>query len=404
MKILFLTHAQYITIALPKIIEQAEVLAAMGHKVTLVATSRANVLKIETFHKNGVRYILSPSVLPGNLRHGADVYDACRRAYFIARHFDFDIIHAVDSRPAVILPALYLKKIKKVPLILEWMDLFSNGGTISERSSKLYGVTLGKIEAFFEIGFRNRADGAVALTDYLKNQLIDRGFDRDKIHLHRMGCTVDPAYLMDKRTARRALNLSPDDIIIGYIGKIYRRDYELLIDSFTLLQKMEKDARLVIIGSRIAGTKARHPAINHTGYLDEEIFNLYCNAFDFFVLPLRKNPMNTARWPSKISDYFRFAKPVVTTEVSDFKKIFNEHEIGLLSGDTPEEFSSAMDEMIRNRERWETIGRNGYIYAEENLSWFHICENLIRFYERILNNENSFSRSEGTVPNHSRRN
>ena len=404
MKILFLTHAQYITIALPKIIEQVEVLAAMGHEVTLVATSRKNIWKMETFHKNGVRYIVSPSVLPGQWRHGADVYDACRRAYFIARHFDYDIIHAVDSRPAVILPALFLKRIKKVPLVLEWMDLFSNGGTISERSSKLYGATFGKIESFFETGFRNRADGAVALTDYLKDQLIDGGFDRDKIHLHRMGCTVDTTYLTDKRTARNDLDLSPDDVIIGYIGKIYRRDYELLINSFKLLKKMHKEVRLVIVGSRLAGTKVRHPDIVHTGYLNGEKFNLYCNAIDFFVLPLRKNPMNTARWPSKISDYFRFAKPVVTTEVSDFKKIFNEHEIGILSEDTPEAFSSAMDEMIRNRDRWETFGRNAYTYAKENLSWFHICENLIRFYERILDNEYPFSRSESTVSNDTERN
>jgi glycosyltransferase involved in cell wall biosynthesis len=401
MKILFLTHAQYITIALPKIIEQAEVLAGMGHEVTLVATSRKNIWKMETFYKNGVRYIISPSVLPGNWRHGADVYDAYRRAYFITRHFDYDIIHAVDSRPAVILPALFLKKVKKVPLILEWMDLFSNGGTIKERSSNLYGATIGKIESFFEMGFRNRADGAVALTSYLKNQLIDRGFDRGKIHLHRMGCTVDGTYLTEKQTARTKLNLSPGSIIIGYIGKIYKRDYALLVDSFLLLKELRSDARLVIIGSRLAGKKVQHPDIIHTGYLSEEIFNLYCNAFDFFVLPLRKNPMNTARWPSKISDYFRFAKPVVTTDVSDFKKIFSEHEIGIVSGDTPEEFSSAMDEMIRNRERWEAFGRNAYAYAKEHLSWFHICDNLIRFYERILDNEYSFSRSESTVSNDS---
>ena len=113
LKILILSHAQYITVALPKIIEFAEALTELGHEITLVATHRTNKIETERFTKNGVEYLLSPSVLPGNLRHGADFYDAFRRIRLL-KNKNFDIIHAIDSRPSVILPALYLKKRKEV--------------------------------------------------------------------------------------------------------------------------------------------------------------------------------------------------------------------------------------------------------------------------------------------------
>lgn len=386
MKILFLSHAQYITVALPKIIEQAEICAGKGHDVTLVATSKKNVLKVETFTKNGVRYVISPSILPGKYRHGADVYDALRRGRYLAKYFDFDIMHAIDSRPTVILPALYLRKRKKIPLILEWSDLYSDGGTISERSSKLYGRTFGRIESFFETGFRKYADGATTITNYLKDKLIELGYDERKIYLHRMGCIVDEGKLMSKSNAREEVQLPSSEIIIGHLGKIYRKDQKLLIDAFELLRQSHDNVRLVFVGYVDKKIAAGHPAVEYVGYLNGDRFKQYCNAFDFFVLPLHKNKTNTARWPSKIGDYFSYAKPVVSTEVNDLGEIFTRNRLGVLAQDSPEAFAGGMKEMIQMRDSWELLGRNAYRFAQDALDWNIICDKLLHFYENVVYN------------------
>lgn len=384
MRILFLSHAQYITVALPKIIEQAEVLSQLGHDVTLVATSKTNKWKIETFVKNGVHYVISPSILPGKFRHGADIYDAIRRSFYLTKNMDFDIIHAIDSRPSVILPALYLKKKKKIPLVLEWSDLYSGGGTISERSSKLYENTLGRIESFFETAFRKHADGATAITSFLKNKLIENGFDENKILIHRMGCLVSENKLFKKEKAREELKLSTSGITIGHLGKIYPKDHELLIESFNIIIQKNRDARLLFIGNVENNLKASNAGIDYLGFLDRDQFNLHCNAVDFFVLPLKKNITNMARWPSKVGDYFSFAKPVVSTAISDLEEIFLSNNLGLLANDNPNDFAVAMQKLINTQENWELIGGNAYMFAKNNLDWFHISKKLIDFYLTII--------------------
>ena len=384
MRILFLTHAQYITVALPKIIEQAEVLSQLGHDITLVATSKTNKWEIETFVKNGVRYVISPSILSGKFRHGADIYDAFRRLLYLTKNQGFDIIHAIDSRPSVILPALYLRKKMKIPLVLEWSDLYSDGGTISERSSKLYGNTLGRFESFFETAFRKHADGATAITSFLKNKLIEIGFDENKILIHRMGCLVSENKLLTKEKAREELKFSDSGIIIGHLGKIYPKDHELLIESFNLILQKNSDARLLFIGNVENNLIGSNVGVDYLGFLNSVQFNLHCNAVDFFVLPLKKNIMNMARWPCKIGDYFSFAKPVVSTGISDFEEIFLSNNLGVLANDNPNDFAAAMQQLISNKENWELLGLNAYRYAKNNLDWFFISEKLMNFYNYII--------------------
>lgn len=384
MRILFLSHAQYITVALPKIIEQAEVLSQLGHDVTLVATSKTNKWEIETFVKNGVHYVISPSILPGKFRHGADIYDAFKRALYLAKNFDFDIIHAIDSRPSVILPALYLRNKKKIPLVLEWSDLYSDGGTISERSSKLYENTFGRIESLFETAFRKHADGATAITSFLKNKLIENGFDENNILIHRMGCLVSENKLKKKEKAREELKFSESGIIIGHLGKIYPKDHELLIESFKVILKNNSDAKLLFIGNVENNLKGSNVGVDYLGFLNRDQFNLHCNAVDFFVLPLKKNITNIARWPSKVGDYFSFAKPVVSTAISDLEEIFLSNNLGVLANDNPNDFAGAMQHLITKRENWELLGRNAYMFAKNNLDWFYISKKLIDFYLKII--------------------
>ena len=381
LKVLFLSHAQYITVGLPKIIELAEHMVSKGHDVTLVATSKTKRFTLEVKKVKGVNYVLSPSVLWGKWRHGADMWDVFRRTlFFIGRH-DFDIIHAIDSRPTVILPAIALSKAYHIPLVVEWSDLYSGGGTISERSSKLYQITLGKVESFFELFFRKYADGATAITSHLRKRLLELGFDERRILLHRMGCIIDDSKITTKEIARRKLGLDISKTYIGHLGRIYPSDHELLLRAFGLLSHGRQDLELLLVGGIDDRLRLPQSQVKYVGYVDEDRYNEYCNAVDFFVLPLKQSVTNVARWPSKIGDYLSFGKPVVSTKVSDFEEIFGGPEIGILSPtDGVDDFTIAMETMIRERKQWEQWGKNGLAYSKQNLDWNIITSKLIDFY------------------------
>ncbi|MGH2521892.1 MAG: hypothetical protein ACRDH2_05250, partial [Anaerolineales bacterium] len=79
-------------------------LAQRGHCVTLMAMSQNARLWISQQEADGVRVIETPDLLPGSLRSGWDAWDALCRVLWL-RGRAFDLVHAFEARPVVLLPA-----------------------------------------------------------------------------------------------------------------------------------------------------------------------------------------------------------------------------------------------------------------------------------------------------------
>ena len=384
MRILLLTHAQYITVALPKVIEYAEHLIRAGHKVMLVATSRRNRFRPERFTNNGVNYLISPSLLFGRFRHGADLFDSIVR-YFCLRNERFDIIHAVDSRPTVIIPALLLKYTRGTRLVLEWSDLFGDGGTIKERSNVLYQHTFGIIETFLEKNSRRFADGHLVISRYLFNRVIKMGFQQKNVMIHRMGCDINKYQGLSKKMSREFLSINPSSKIFVYLGQLYPKDHQLLVESFALLlKKTVKDVELFIVGNNTPLIFDLPTKIHYTGWVSKEEYKHYLSASDICLLPLSLTKANKARWPSKITDYLAAGKPVIATSAGDVEEIYDRKNIGILIRDpSTESFMKAMLDVLRNEQKWNFYGRNSKEYARENLDWNILVSKAVQFFQRI---------------------
>jgi len=384
MRILLLTHAQYITVALPKVIEYAEHLIKAGHKVLLVATSKRNRFRPERFIDNGVNYLISPSLLFGRFRHGADLFDSIVR-YYCLRNERFDIIHAVDSRPTVIIPALLLKHTRGTRLVLEWSDLFGDGGTIKERSNILYQQTFGVIETFLEKHSRRFADGHLVISMYLFNRILKMGFQQKNVKIHKMGCDINKYQGLSKEMSREFLSINPNSKIFVYLGKLYHKDHKLLVESFALLlKKTGKDVELFIVGNNTPLAFDLPPEIHYTGWVSKEEYKHYLSASDICLLPLSLTKANKARWPSKITDYLAAGKPVIATSAGDVEEIFGRKNIGILIRNSSiESFMKAMLDILRDEQKWNFYGKNSKEYARENLDWNILVSKTVQFFQRI---------------------
>ena len=189
MNLLLIIHNQVSTGPYFKIRQMAQALARQGIQVTLLCTSPKNKFRFTERLDEKVQVVESPDLLFGTLRQGMDLWNSIRRIIYL-RHKKFDLIHAIDCRPVVILPALWMKKVKKIPLVLSWWDWFGRGGTAEERSGKLYAKTLGLVETFFEEYFRKYADRATVITTALQQRLISLNYPPEKIEIHRVGCDI----------------------------------------------------------------------------------------------------------------------------------------------------------------------------------------------------------------------
>ena len=357
-----------------------------GHTVTLLAMSRQERWRFRTRDVDGVTVVETPDLLWGALRSGWDPWDALARISWL-RGRNFDLVHAFEARPIVIIPSLYMQRRRGVPLVLDWCDWFGAGGSVEERPNWLLRTVLRPVETFFEETFRTWADGTTVINTVLRQRAVDLGVPPETILLLPDGCDVQRLQVLDRDEARRALGLPLDRPLIGYIGAIFQRDAQLMVRAFDLVQESHPQALLALIGYcnvDVAALVADPGAVIRTGFVSYEDMNRYLAACDLCWLPLRDTGANRGRWPLKLNEYIAAGRPVVATAVGDVATLMREHEIGLLAPDQPEDLAEATTQLLGAPALRDRLGRNARQVAEEVFDWALLTERLESFYDNVM--------------------
>jgi perosamine synthetase len=130
----------------------ARCLVAGGHQITLVAMASVRGARFSVCSEQGVTIVAAPDLLWGALRSGWDPYSALVRALWLLPH-RYDIVHAFECRPTVLLPALLAGR-PPARLIMDWCDWFGAGGSVEERPNPLIRTVLRPVETVFAERFR----------------------------------------------------------------------------------------------------------------------------------------------------------------------------------------------------------------------------------------------------------
>lgn len=388
MKLLLVIHNQHGTGPYPKVLELARALEGAGATVTLLCTSRTHRLALERADEDGVRVVRAPDLLWGRLRQGVDPWNALRRAVWMGGE-QFDVVHAIDCRPAVILPALWARRRHDASLVLSWWDLFGHGGAAWERSGALYAATLGRIEQFFEDHFRRYADGATVISTALEQRLTALGYPREWILLQRLGCDPERYPPIPVAVARAELGLPAEATILCYVGALAPADFELLLAALERVRgRGASDIVPLLVGAPAADPpRARQLGIHAVPRQPLSTVHRYICASDLCLLPLRETPANRARWPSKSGDYFNAGRPVVATRVGDFDQLFPAHGLGFLAAEgTAHGFADAITRALEARASWPDIGAACRRFAERELDVRVLARQLLAFYARVRDN------------------
>jgi len=381
-KVLQLIHNQHRTGPYPKILEQAEALQELGARVTLLCTSRTHRFHLTQTEERGVRVVIAPDLLWGRLRQGADLWNTLRRLRFAMRE-PFDLVHAIDARPTVILPALWRKWRLGTPLVLSWWDLAGDGATAS-RSGLLYARTVGRLEGRWESMFRLSADRATVISNDLRGRLEALGYPRDHILVQRVGCDTRAYGPADKTSARARLTLPPDATILCYVGALLPPDQRLLKQALCLVGARYRDELLIVmIGTPVfPDDGGSQPRLLRVGPQPLEVVYRYLAAADLCLLPMTASVANRARWPSKVADYFNAGRPVVATKVSDLDELYAQHSLGYVAEHaSPEGYAEALLRALDARAECEAVGGACRRFAQEHLDTRVLARDLMALYE-----------------------
>ena len=357
-------------------------LARRGHDVTLMSIHESARWRAVERELDGVKLVETPDLLWGAGRTGWDPWNTFWRIRWV-RGGKFDIIHTVDTRPAVSLPAWLGRKASDAAWVADWTDWWGRGGATSERAGWAVRHFIGPLEQFFEEMPRPHADGTVVISRALGRRAQSLGIDLREILYLPPG--ADPGSIRNtpRETARKNCDLDPASRLIGYLGNIYQRDADLLFESLRRLKA--NDSRLIMVGDpgcRVPNELKERVTV--TGRLPFEKMLNYLSACDVLALPLSDTIANRGRWPSKVNEYVAVGRPTVACDVGDVAGLLRDNDIGLLVRPDPDEFAARIDDLLADPARAEAMGHRARDIARTIYSQESIANKLEDFYRRII--------------------
>jgi len=357
-------------------------LARRGHDVTLMSIHPSARLRLVERELDGVNLVESPDLLWGVGRTGWDPWDTLKRTRWI-RSRSFDVIHTVDTRPAVALPAILGRTASGAAWVADWTDWWGRGGATTERDGWLIRSLIGPLEQLFEEKPRPFADGTVVISHALGRRAEALGIDGR--HILYLPPGADSTAIRDTPidVARAKCGLAASGHLIGYLGNIYQRDADLL---FETLRGLKADhVRLLMVGDpgcRVPGEFKDRIVI--TGRLPFEKMLDYLSACDVLALPLSDTITNRGRWPSKVNEYVAVGRPTVACDVGDVASLLRDNDIGLLVRPDAIEFAARVDELLADPIRAKAMGDRARKIALTTYSQNAVADKLEDFYRKTI--------------------
>lgn len=369
-------------------------MVARGHRVTIVTNSARRRLRWSESHADGVRIVESPDLLPGPLRTGWDPVNILRRGGWVAREFgrrggnDF-LIHAFDTRPTVIHPALKLQRKLGCPLVVDWGDWWGRGGAIRLRKPLWLNLAFEPLETWYEEHFKAKADWLTCVSRPIEQRAVDLGFPRERITVIPNPADPDDIRLLDRVECRQALGLGTQGFYAVYSGFVLY-DLDIVLDAMKGLARLLPPASraslgLILTGARHGLDPARFPfRIIEPGTVSRGDLNRYLCAANVALMPMRDNLANQARFPGKVGDYLAAGLPVVMSRVGDIARILGEKDLGILCECNPAAFAERLLELMADPARAAELGRKGRSFAETQFNWNSQAVRLLAVYEKLL--------------------
>jgi glycosyltransferase involved in cell wall biosynthesis len=394
MRILYLTHN--VTWkgggAFFRAFHQARYLVRRGHEVTVLSIAPKSRTQFHQFESEGVRIVETPDLLRGSARTGWDPWNTLRRIGYLKGE-DYDLVHGLESRPAVALPALWLKRRAGLPVILDWADWYGRGGTATERSRWIR-TFMHPVETFCEERFHPLADGVVAMGEPLLERAAALGVPRERMINLLHGCDPEGLTPHGIEEARSRLGqeagLSSEDYVLGYVGVMRSTTAELLFASLPIIQRLaDRPVKVVCAGKhKLNDFRSYVPAdcmddVIETGWVDYEELNLYLSSSDVMVLPFQRMIATDSIWPSKLNDYLAVGRPTVATDMRILRPIYERYDIGVLADDNPQAFAEAVVGLLHDPDRRARMMTAARALAEGDLSWERLVDRLEEFYIKL---------------------
>ena len=399
MRILYLNHNTAGVGTWQRASNLGRAMAARGHQVTLLTTHPYRRTGFEATTTGSYTEVRVPDLLIGRARTGWDPTNVARRIGYL-RGRSYDLVHAFDSRPVVILPALWARRRVGAPLFIDWADWWGRGGLIRDRSGWVVRTFFGPVETWFEEAFRTGADGTTTISGALAERARRLGVDPALVWTLPNGCDHEGIRPGDRERARRLLDVPPETPLVLHVGVLTPPDMAQLAEAFRLVEVADPAARLVLVGNHTAPLPRaliESPGARAVGFVAPETLALWLAAADLCVVPLVDSLSNRGRWPGRINDYMAAGRPTVLPSVGDAAEMIRRREAGWTCAPVADDLARTLLRALRDPEARRVAGRKARELATGEMAWSVLAERLEAAYNAILARRSQTGAIEATL-------
>ena len=340
-----------------------------------------------TFHRTATRLSSPPGI-----REWQEIEALRAGIERVAKEWRPDIIHA--HSPALCgMAGLRTARRLGMPFVYEirafWEDAAVGNGTGSEGSIKY------RLTRALENRVVAKADAVFTICNGLRDDLVSRGHDGDKIALSPNGVDLTlfghPPARDETLAASIGIGSGP---VIGFIGSFY--DYEGLDDliaAMPALRKHHPNAQLLLVGGgpmdaalrAQAAASGVGEAIVFTGRVPHDEVERYYSLIDVLAYPRKKSRLTDLVTPLKPLEAMAQQRIVAASDVGGHRELIEDGVSGLLfPPDDPQTIATALAGFVDAKERWPAMRKAGRMHVAAKHDWSRNIDRYRAVYQELL--------------------
>jgi glycosyltransferase involved in cell wall biosynthesis len=234
------------------------------------------------------------------------------------------------------------------------------------------------------------SSGLIAVSTFLKEQLIEKGADAQKVFVTPNAADpdkFDPAKVNE--TIRETLGLVGKKVL-GFIGGFYPwHGLDFLLEGFIEIKKEYPETALLLIGDgpmrSIVQNSAKKAGVEKDvcfpGNVPHSKLSNYMACFDVAIMP----DSNEYGSPMKIFEYMAMERAVIAPKLGPLEDGITNGQEGLLfEPKNKAAFLTALKSIFADDQKRIEMGRNGRRNIISNHTWRHNAETIICAYCKYI--------------------
>jgi len=324
----------------------------------------------------------------------------------LINELEFDILYTRNSLRGII--GVLIRLLKGPKLVLELNGLVSEDWKLEKERNgdiNMFRNVRVKLSDWVEIFVAKKADAVIVVAQGIKDILIKRGVDENKIFVIPNGANIDlfrPIKDSAINELRHRYSINEGDHIIIFIGNFeWYHGIEYLIRSAPLILNTFPNTKFLIVGDgpirkeleNLVKNMNLFDKIIFTGRAPYEMVPLYINMADVCVAPFtRARNERIGLSPLKIYEYLACGKPVIASDIKGVGDLLRHSNAGIaVKPEDPVELANAIIKLLKDEELRRQMGENGRKVVVNNYSWDHTAKKTIEVFKKILNKKGDYS-------------